>query len=594
MNLFENQIIKNIKDYLKDKHINYALMITGGWGSGKTYFVKNILDTELRSKKVNDFPKPIYISLYGISNIEEIEGAILLSIAKEKSNKHSILAKKAVPVASVSVSTIIDIVAPNLRENVEAARSEVFNILSPNLSKYYFIFDDLERCTISIKKTLGYINKLIEHNNAKVLIIANEKEISDNDEYTKTKEKVIGYTLEYTASITAVESLMNQYTDLPFKKEIKEIIKHTLENKEYYNLRTIQQALPLINKVTPILNSIAISNKTKEYVINKLKGEIIKSIILSYIKDKVGKIIDDKNTKGQSYKDFEEKHYINKFDFIKSYIKSRTFNVDSATIEIKAKYDEIYFEQTNPNDPIVKLKFFYILEDDEILNLVKELLDKLSISTISMKFSYIKQALSIIYELTHKNILDKCYKDYIETKVTEYINDDKISPPENIELEYPSYHYEGIIYLNNAEKFLLELLNYKKNLQTNNTIEKLIQKLKNNSLNHDEGFHYEEREIFYKTFRETNTDFFDYIDIDTCIQHLKNSKNEDTVKFARHTAPMLERSLTITPDKTKDNINKFINQLYAQEFESKSKHCYIHREVIPFLESAIKNQSKNI
>ena len=41
--LNESQIIQGIKRYLNDKLYNYAVLIDGEWGCGKTYFVKNTL-----------------------------------------------------------------------------------------------------------------------------------------------------------------------------------------------------------------------------------------------------------------------------------------------------------------------------------------------------------------------------------------------------------------------------------------------------------------------------------------------------------------------------------------------------------------------
>ena len=55
--------LKNvIDDYLKNKLINYAIVIKGEWGSGKTFFVKKNV--------VKRYDNALYISLYGISSID--------------------------------------------------------------------------------------------------------------------------------------------------------------------------------------------------------------------------------------------------------------------------------------------------------------------------------------------------------------------------------------------------------------------------------------------------------------------------------------------------------------------------------------------
>lgn len=46
-------IISVIKDYLKRKDTDYALMINGAWGSGKTVFIKNALKSEIEKNKLS-------------------------------------------------------------------------------------------------------------------------------------------------------------------------------------------------------------------------------------------------------------------------------------------------------------------------------------------------------------------------------------------------------------------------------------------------------------------------------------------------------------------------------------------------------------
>ena len=67
-----------------------------------------------------------------------------------------------------------------------------------------YIFDDLERCEAPINKVLGYINQFVEHDDAKVIIVANEQEIGSagktddgsDEDYKRRREKLIGKTLE--------------------------------------------------------------------------------------------------------------------------------------------------------------------------------------------------------------------------------------------------------------------------------------------------------------------------------------------------------------------------------------------------------------
>ena len=71
-----------IDDYLKNKFINYAILIKGEWGSGKTFFVKKNV--------VKRYDNALYISLYGISSIDKLSEKIYLEIIKSKATTNCI------------------------------------------------------------------------------------------------------------------------------------------------------------------------------------------------------------------------------------------------------------------------------------------------------------------------------------------------------------------------------------------------------------------------------------------------------------------------------------------------------------------------
>lgn len=59
--------------------------------------------------------------------------------------------------------------------------TSVYEIASDwlNLGSYIFVFDDLERCDCPLNEVFGFLNELVEHESTKVILIANEKELSD-------------------------------------------------------------------------------------------------------------------------------------------------------------------------------------------------------------------------------------------------------------------------------------------------------------------------------------------------------------------------------------------------------------------------------
>lgn len=90
----DEMILDIIKNYINNSIYPYAIMIDGQWGSGKTFFVKNKLIKEL-SKYIKGnsqkYDQIIYVSLYGISEINTIPTRIILNI-----NEHHKL-KKTIP-----------------------------------------------------------------------------------------------------------------------------------------------------------------------------------------------------------------------------------------------------------------------------------------------------------------------------------------------------------------------------------------------------------------------------------------------------------------------------------------------------------------
>ena len=66
-------LIGEIKKYIKNDRINYAVLIDGEWGSGKTYFIKrNYIDKHPDTT--------LYISLYGLKSKDEINKKIYYEI----------------------------------------------------------------------------------------------------------------------------------------------------------------------------------------------------------------------------------------------------------------------------------------------------------------------------------------------------------------------------------------------------------------------------------------------------------------------------------------------------------------------------------
>lgn len=286
-------IVESILNYVKKENTDYAILLNGKWGSGKTYFWENILKDEIENLKVNEKnQKTIYVSLYGITSIEEINKRIVIENLMNKSKKvqqlvSGKLSGKITEMAKMGMGIVKSLDIPVLNKVLES------DINYENLLDFTDIvlcFDDLERANLEITDILGYINNFVEHDGAKVIIIGNEKEISEKlngrnlelkmlvssffldkednvremnqenkltekvislfgrtNEYIRIKEKLIGKTLTIIPDYPSlINHIINFNHDEPFKEFLNdnlEIIINVFRDSNTENIRILKQGL---------------------------------------------------------------------------------------------------------------------------------------------------------------------------------------------------------------------------------------------------------------------------------------------------------------------------------------------------------------
>ena len=176
--------IYSILDYLERDSTNYAILLNGKWGSGKTYFWENIIKKEI--DKIEK--KTIYVSLYGVNSIEEINKKIFLGQWGEKVQDltESKWGRRVTEITKAMLGSVKSIELPFIKEMVVP---EIDFGQFINFTNTVLCFDDLERASIDINEVLGYINNFVEHDGIKVILIANENEIEAklNDKNSELK-----------------------------------------------------------------------------------------------------------------------------------------------------------------------------------------------------------------------------------------------------------------------------------------------------------------------------------------------------------------------------------------------------------------------
>ncbi len=334
----ELQVKEEVRRYLQDESYNYAVLIDGEWGCGKTFFVKNELSQAIKEQEKLGKNRDIkYISLYGCKSVSDIQENIFWALAdgvKEGPNEDKDSDRSNIKVIRKLLQSGRKIGSAVFKKF--NAEDLVYSFSSDwiNLSPSIYIFDDLERCDCPMNEVFGFLNELVEHEDKKVILVANEAEISGtadptnpeqqyflalqdkiewpkpkksgflnnysnnsktisldelerrrgilfpkcdaNTEYKKIREKLIGESLRYTPDIPKTMVKIIEATNV--SEELRQLLmsyiptfKEYMDNVQHHNLRTFQFFLSKASYLVERLNDI---DYDKEYLA-AIKEEVL-------------------------------------------------------------------------------------------------------------------------------------------------------------------------------------------------------------------------------------------------------------------------------------------------------------------------------
>ena len=298
------ELVESILDYIRSDYTDYAIMINGEWGSGKTYFWNHKIRNKIETMHINGKQyTTIYMSLYGISNLEEISKKIFIETTqlmdknlKKFMNSHNQSTIPEYAKTGLDMANFFGVT----QNGDKLDYGEFFSTDDKILC-----FDDLERANVDVIDILGYINNFVEHDHIKTIIICNEKElatklkssnlemktfiatylldkegdltkVSDKpmvekiqdtiehvfdkaNDYERIKEKLIGETFEYAPEFTyIINGLLMRYENdselIRFLRENTRLIISTFNKSGTRNLRILKHALNDFKKVFDMVN----------------------------------------------------------------------------------------------------------------------------------------------------------------------------------------------------------------------------------------------------------------------------------------------------------------------------------------------------
>lgn len=179
----KEKIVSVLRSYLSNTDTDFGLMLTGAWGSGKTYFIKNEIKpiAEALGKKF------LYLSVYGVTKREDLERSLFLAA-------YPLLKSGKLQALGALISVGLKYLKIDLDALLKVQASINQNVV--------LCVDDVERCEAeTIPFILGILNSLVEHNQAKLILVCDEQKILGNDKYRTWKEKIIGTTILYNPTI---------------------------------------------------------------------------------------------------------------------------------------------------------------------------------------------------------------------------------------------------------------------------------------------------------------------------------------------------------------------------------------------------------
>ena len=437
-------LVESILDYVRSDYTDYAVMINGEWGSGKTHFWNHKIRKKIESMQLNGKKfTTIYMSLYGISNLEEISKKIFIETTQlmDKNLRKFMNANEQSTIPEYAKTGIDMANFFGVTQNGDKLDYAEFFSTDDKV----LCFDDLERANVDVIDILGYINNFVEHDHIKTIIICNEKELSTKlkssnlemktfiatylldkqnelnktdkpmvekiqqkiesvfdkaNDYERIKEKLIGETFEYAPKFDyIINGILMRYENNPdlirFLRENTRLIISTFERSGTRNLRILKHALADFQKIYEMVSKNY--PNTSHRVIQTM---LIFTIAVSF-EIKAGKITKDKFV---NIKDNEE---------YKSILVSSRILMDNRQFYIK-EFDNNYYYNFKSEYRFFKFIEYYIRTRIFDMKLFKENMETIRNTVDTENLPGYKRLLTEEYWKISDDEFDKVINSIIE------------------------------------------------------------------------------------------------------------------------------------------------------------------------------------
>lgn len=214
------ETIKNTLDSFFSEQDFSVLVLRGAWGIGKTHFWENYIREKIRIKKIEQTAYS-YVSLFGLHSLSELKSKVfcvgeILKPKEEVKRELEISAQKENQILRILFNTqssglnILRTLVPFFQIFKDLPKAKDFSSVIALteyslLNNYLICLDDIERKedSLTLRQIMGFIDEISKRKNCKVIIILNDKTLSQRDleEFNKYREKVVDLEIEYQPSI---------------------------------------------------------------------------------------------------------------------------------------------------------------------------------------------------------------------------------------------------------------------------------------------------------------------------------------------------------------------------------------------------------
>lgn len=233
----------------------YAILLDGKWGCGKTWLVNHIFQPSEGSSlspnpddsdKQTTHQEVIYISLFGKESLTELEREFFSKLHPFLSGKHIDLLKKAL--FSIQLPYIQ---LENLYTSISDIITSLNSIESENKKCFFLIFDDFERSKIDSAVLLGYFNRLLLTKNVRIVCVTNTEKISNIEKpiFDLLHEKIFESKIQFIGA--DFNDIYSTYIDLlPQEDNFKNQLQQTWNSHKHYhegNCRALKRLLDVLS-----------------------------------------------------------------------------------------------------------------------------------------------------------------------------------------------------------------------------------------------------------------------------------------------------------------------------------------------------------